>query len=83
VQDAWERLNVTRKSLESASEAQRIITRQYEQGAADIALLIQTQAGVTAMQTRSVASRYDYLTALSNLKRARGDLAETSKQTSQ
>ena len=73
-QEAWERLNVVRKSLETAREAQRIIQEQYQQGAADIALLLQTQVGVTAMQTRSVAAQYDYLTALSNLKRAKGEL---------
>ncbi len=72
--EAWERLNVTRKSLETAEEAQRIVREQYEQGAADIALLLQTQVGVTAMQTRSIAARYDYLTALSNLQRAKGEL---------
>ena len=75
-QDAWERLNVTRKSLESAKEAQRIVREQYEQGAADIAILLQTQVGVTAMQTRNVAAQYDYLTALSNLKRAKGELVK-------
>ncbi len=76
-QEAWERLNVTRKSLETAKEAQRIIQEQYQQGAADIALLLQTQVGVTAMQTRSVAAQYDYLTALSNLKRAKGELGSS------
>ncbi len=75
-QEAWERLNVVRKSLETAKEAQRIIQEQYQQGAADISLLLQTQVGVTAMQTRSVAAQYDYLTALSNLKRAKGELGE-------
>ncbi len=77
-QDAWERLNVTRKSLESAQEAQRIVREQYEQGAADIAILLQTQVGVTAMQTRNVAAQYDYLTALSNLKRAKGEWVKES-----
>ena len=75
-QEAWERLNVVRKSLETAREALRIVQEQYQQGAADVALLLQTQVGVTAMQTRSVAAQYDYLTALSNLKRAKGELAE-------
>ena len=74
--DAWERLEVTRRSLESAQEAQRIIREQYEQGAADISILLQTQVGVTAMQTRNVAAQYDYLIALSNLKRAKGEWAE-------
>ena len=72
--DAWERLEVTRRSLESAQEAQRIIREQYEQGAADISILLQTQVGVTAMQTRHAAAQYDYLTALSNLQRAKGEL---------
>ena len=74
--DSWERLDVTRRSLESAQEAQRIIREQYEQGAADISILLQTQVGVTAMQTRNVAAQYDYLIALSNLKRAKGEWAE-------
>lgn len=78
-QEAWERLNVVRKSLETAKEAQRIVQEQYEQGAADVSLLLQTQVGVTAMQTRSVAAQYDYLTALSNLKRAKGELGEDAQ----
>ena len=73
--EAWERLEVTRKSLETAQEAQRIVQEQYQQGAADISILLQTQVGVTAMQTRGAAAQYDYLTALSNLQRAKGELA--------
>ena len=72
--EAWERLGVVRKSLETAQEAQRIVQEQYQQGAADISILLQTQVGVTAMETRAAAARYDYLTALSNLKRAKGEL---------
>ena len=75
--EAWERLEVTRKSLETAEEARRIVQEQYQQGAADIAILLQTQVGVTAMQTRNAAAQYDYLTALSNLQRAKGELAES------
>lgn len=74
--EAWERLGVVRKSLETAQEAQRIVQEQYQQGAADISILLQTQVGVTAMQTRSAAAQYDYLTALSNLQRAKGELAD-------
>ncbi len=72
-QEAWERLDVVRKNLETAEEALRIVQEQYQQGAADIALLLQTQVGVTAMETRSAAAQYDYLTALSNLQRAKGE----------
>ena len=81
-QEAWERLEVVRKSLETAREARRIVQEQYQQGAADIALLLQTQVGVTATETRAAAARYDYLTALSNLKRAKGELGENRDQTS-
>jgi outer membrane protein len=72
--EAHERMEVTRKSLESASEALRITREQYEQGAADVAILLQAQVGVTAMRTRSVAAEYDYVTARSNLDRAMGKL---------
>ena len=80
MREAWERLGVVRKSLETAQEAQRIVQEQYQQGAADIAILLQTQVGVTAMQTRSAAARYDYLTALSNLRRAKGELGEDAQR---
>ena len=76
-QEAWERLEVVRKSLETAREARRIVQEQYQQGAADVALLLQTQVGVTATETRAAAARYDYLTALSNLQRAKGELADS------
>ena len=76
VREAWERLDVTRKSLETAEEARRIVQEQYQQGAADIAILLQTQVGVTAMQTRHAAAQYYYLTALSNFQRAKGELAD-------
>ena len=76
VREAWERLEVTRKSLETAEEARRIVQEQYQQGAADVSILLQTQVGVTAMQTRNAAAQYDYLTALSNLQRAKGELVD-------
>jgi len=74
MREAWERLEVTQKSLETAKEAQRIVREQYELGAADISILLQTQVGVTAMQTRNAAAQYDYLTAQVNLERAKGQL---------
>lgn len=77
-QETWERLEVTRKSLETAEEARRIVQEQYEQGAADIAILLQTQVGVTAMQTRHAAAQYDFLTALANLQRAKGEFGEVA-----
>ena len=76
VRDAWERVDVTHKSLESAREALRITREQYEQGAADISILLQAQVGFTAMETRNVAAEYDYLIAISNLKRAEGALVQ-------
>lgn len=76
VRDAWERLDVTRKSVESAEEALRITQEQYQQGAADITILLTAQVGRTAMRTRNVAAQYDYLIALGNLERARGALVQ-------
>ncbi len=70
--DAWERLEVSEKSIESASEALRITAELYKQGVAEISELLTAQVGLTAQKTRSVAAYYDYLTALSNYDRARG-----------
>jgi len=70
--DAWERLEVSEKSIESAGEALRITSEQYKQGAAEISVLLTAQVGLTTQKTRSVAAYYDYLAALSNYERARG-----------
>ena len=70
--DAWERLEVSEKSIESASEALRITIELYKEGVADITVLLTAQVGLAAQKTRSVAAYYDYLTALSNYDRARG-----------
>ena len=70
--DAWERLEVSEKSIESAAEALRITSELYKQGVAEIAVLLTAQVGLTTQKTRSVAAYYDYLTALSNYDRARG-----------
>jgi outer membrane protein len=70
--DAWERLEVSEKSIESASEALRITAELYKEGVTDITVLLTAQVGLTAQKTRSVAAYYDYLTSLSNYDRARG-----------
>jgi len=70
--DAWERLGVSEKSIESAGEALRITSELYKQGVAEISVLLTAQVGLTTQKTRSVAAYYDYLTALSNYDRARG-----------
>jgi outer membrane protein TolC len=74
--DAWERLEVSEKSIQSASEALRITSALYKQGVAQITELLTAQVGLTAQKTRSVAAYYDYLTALSNYDRARGLVVE-------
>ena len=74
VRDSRQRLEVTRKSVESAEEALRITRVRYSEGAANITELLTAQVGVTASQSRSVAAFYDYLIALSNLDRSQGKL---------
>jgi outer membrane protein len=70
--DAWERLEVSEKSVRSADEALRITAELYKEGVAEITTLLTAQVGLTTQKTRSVAAYYDYLTALSNYDRARG-----------
>ncbi|HBA82977.1 MAG TPA: hypothetical protein DCZ95_02675 [Verrucomicrobia bacterium] len=72
--EARERLDVSQQAVASAEEALRITREQYQQGAADVTLLMTSQVGLTAAQSRHVASYYDYLNALSNLERAQGQL---------
>ncbi len=74
VSDAWERLDVTRKSVESAEESLRITRERYQKGAAPITELLIAQVARTATLTRQEAARYDYLTASSNAQRAAGEL---------
>ena len=71
--EAWQRLQVARKSVESAEEALRITSEQYKGGVADITILLTAEVGLTAQRTRDVAAYYDYLSALSNYERARGN----------
>ncbi len=66
-------MQVARKSVESAEEALRITSEQYKGGVADITILLTAQVGLTAQKTRDVAAYYDYLSALSNFERARGN----------
>lgn len=74
--EAWQRMGVVQKSVDSATEALRITQEQYKRGAADITILLTAQVGLTAQKTRSVSAYYDYLTALSNFERAKGVLAK-------
>ncbi|MEN8245282.1 MAG: TolC family protein [Thermodesulfobacteriota bacterium] len=71
--EAWQRLQVTRKSVESAEEALRITSEQYKGGVADITILLTAQVGLTAQKTRDAAAYYDYFSALSNYERAQGN----------
>jgi outer membrane protein TolC len=73
--EAWERMGVARKSVESAEEALRITRERYQQGAAGITELLVAEVGLTETRTRNVAAYYDYLTALSNYDRSMGALA--------
>ncbi len=74
--DAQQRMEVTRKSLESAEESLRITMERYKGMAADITELLTAQVGLTVTRTRGVSAYFEYLTALSNLERAKGLLAQ-------
>ncbi len=72
--EAWERMQVTRKSIESADEALRITRERYEKGAAEITELLTSQLGLTTIRSHDVSARFDYQTALANLERVQGRL---------
>lgn len=70
--EAWSRINVARKGVSSADEANRITRDRYEEGSADITELLGAQVGLTASRTREINARFDYLIATADLARARG-----------
>ena len=72
--EAWKRLGVARKSVESAEESLRITRVRYREGVAALTDLLIAQVGLTATRTGDIAAYYDYTVALSNLKRAQGEL---------
>ena len=76
VREARERLAVTARAEESAAEALRLTKVRYEQGAAELAELLNAEVGWSAIRARRVAAVYDYRIALSNLARARGVRAD-------
>ncbi|MFZ0613923.1 MAG: TolC family protein [Desulfobacterales bacterium] len=72
--ESWQRLETIRKSVENAAESLRITQVRYREGVAGITDLLTAQLGLTAMRSRNVAALYDHAAAVSNLKRARGEL---------
>lgn len=74
--EAAQRLDVARRSRESADEALRITRARYSEGSADVTELLTAQNGLTATRTREESARYDLWTAISNIERAGGKLGE-------
>ena len=74
--EAAQRLEVARRSRESATEALRITRARYTEGSAEVTELLTAQNGLAATRTREESARYDLWTALSNVERAAGRLAD-------
>ena len=72
--ESWQRLDVVRAGLESAEESLRITRVRYREGVAGLTDLLTAQVGLTATRTHNISAYYDYTVAISNLKRARGEL---------
>ncbi len=75
--EAWERLDVSGRSMANAEEALRITKDRYQQGAAGITELMTVQVGLTATRSRQVAAHYDCLMAKANVERAAGVLGKS------
>ena len=72
--ESWQRLDVVRKSLESAEESLMIKRVRYREGVANLTDQLTAQVDLTATRMRKIAVYYDYTVAMSNLKRAKGEL---------
>lgn len=74
--EAAQRLDVSQRSRKNAEEALRITRARYTEGSADVTELLTAQNGLTATRAREESARYDLWTALSNVERAAGRLAD-------
>lgn len=74
--EAAQRLEVAQRSRKNAEEALRITRARYTEGSADVTELLTAQNGLTATRAREESARYDLWTALSNVERAAGRLAD-------
>lgn len=74
MRDAHERLAVTRAIEKSAEAAWSVTRAQYQEGAATLADLLTAQSGRTATQAGRAAAHYDFLIALADWERAKGNL---------
>lgn len=72
-----ERIEVARRSIESAAEALRIARLRYQNGLSTNVELLDAQAAYTAAQQDLVAARYQYLQALTRWQRATGNPRST------
>ena len=70
--NAFHRLEVTRKALDSAAESLQMTREQYENGVVEITALLRAQAAKTDSSVRNRAAWYDYRIALANIDRAAG-----------
>ncbi|MCX7819942.1 MAG: TolC family protein [Kiritimatiellae bacterium] len=73
--EAAERLKVVTRAASAADEALRIARARYEQGAADLAELLNAEVAQASIRSRHVAALYDHRIALANVERAQGRLA--------
>jgi len=73
--EAAERLQVVAQAEAAAAEALRITRARYEQGAADLAELLNAEVAHASIRSRRVAAHYDHHIAHANVERARGRLA--------
>jgi len=63
---------VGRAAADSARASQRIIRDRYENGLADVTLLLRAADAVEQAETQQITAHVNVLTAGANLRRARG-----------
>lgn len=68
--DAWQRYEVSQKSVELAAETYRLTKIRYDAGEAIQLEVVDAQTELTRAQSNLVTSRYDYLAAYAALQRA-------------
>ena len=80
LEEAEARLQVTRLAVEQAEEALAMVRTQYAEGAAEVTRLLNAELALSRMQAQAADARWARERSLSELARAVGDWAPSSRE---
>lgn len=77
--EALARLEVSRASVDQASESLKLVSEQYQGGAADVTRYLDTELNLSSARARQAAARHDARKARADVARALGMFCDPEK----